>query len=182
MLFNLSVEAMSNETLDSLLSLHDSTLINANLATANLSNVRLWNSELIGANLTAVNLSRTNLSRTNLTRADLTRADLTRADLTDSNLTGADLTNARLWGALGNGLEVITITLSPYRLVLCIPTRMVCVGCRSETPEYWLNLNENQAKELDADVLEFFKENKFIEFYKKEWDFVKSIIEIKFHL
>ena len=68
-----------------------------------------------------------------------------------------------------NRSEIITVTLNPYQIVLCIPMRTVQIGgYKSGTPEYWLNLTENQAKEWDG--------NKAVEFYKKEWDLVRYFI------
>ena len=97
--------------------------------------------------------------------ADLSNADLSNADLRYANLRGANLRGANLRGAnlrycVGNGKEIKSLQIGTY--LISYTKDILNIGCQSHTLDEWKSFTDDEISEMDSDVLEWWKLNKYI--------------------
>ena len=141
----------TNDELKEILASHAKWLKGDGGQRANLRDGDLSYANLRYANLRDANLSYTDLSYAILNDAILNDAILTGAILNDAILTGADLI-----GAEGNGREVMSSYVHPWRVVHT--DNIVAIGCQQHSKSDWLNFTDDEISEMSPRALVWWKE------------------------
>jgi uncharacterized protein YjbI with pentapeptide repeats len=114
--------------------------------------------DLLFKNLWLVDLRGANLRGANLEGADLRFVALRGADLEGANLEGANLQGALLAGCLGNGIQITTLTLSPWPVVYY--KNELTIGCQSHTKDRWRTFSDSEIDKMDPYALTFWTKYK----------------------
>ena len=142
---------MTKEELENLLEEHGLWLFGQGGSCANLNDADLRDADLSGANLSDASLNDANLRFASLRGANLRCANLSDANLSGANLRDADL---RHLGS-GNGLEVKTLQLGNYDVVVCCDK--IFIGCKCYSPEEWKGFSDKRISSFDFKALEWWK-------------------------
>ena len=140
--------------------LRGAILRRANLYKADLSRANLYKADFSGADLyeadfSGASLHRANLYGANLYGANLRRADLRGADLRGANLHRADLRGASLRGAVGNGLEIISLTSPIWPITYT--AEVLQVGCQVHCISSWWGFSDEEISAMDREALAWWK-------------------------
>ena len=149
---------MNKEQLDKILLDHAEYLINGDISKrADLCGANLRGADLCGANLCGANLRGAKLRGANLCGANLRGAKLRGADLYGANLCGANLGGVDLCGVKNGDKDLVKCnSILGLKWDILIFNDIVTVGCQKHTYKDWLNLSNDQIKEMHPDALVFY--------------------------
>jgi len=128
-------------------SLHYADLYSADLRYANLRSAKLY----------AANLSSADLRSANLYSSDLSSANLSSADLRSAILRYANLSSVILRNTIGNTIEIKSMQLDTYMIVIDLKNNVMAIGCRQYTIDEWDNFSDEEIANMDENALVWWK-------------------------
>ena len=142
--------------------LRSANLRSTDLSSADLRYTDLYSADLRSADLSSAILRYAILRSAYLRSADLYSADLRSADLRYTNLSSAnlrytDLRSANLRNTIGNKLEIKSMQLDTYNIVLDLKNNVMAIGCRQYTIDEWDNFSDEEITNMDENALVWWK-------------------------
>jgi hypothetical protein len=93
--------------------------------------------------------------RANLRNANLCDVDLRYVDLRSANLRNANLQGTNLRYAIGNGVNIKSLQITPYDI--SYTDKMLQIGCKSYSIDKWWKFDDAAISVMDKSALEWWR-------------------------
>jgi len=110
---------------------------------------------------------RADMGGADMSGADMRYVNMRDADMSDANMSGADMRGADMRYAIGNMIELKTLSLEKY--VVTFNDSHMAIGCQQYTIELWFEFTDDRISQMDRGALEWWKKWK---------DFIFTAIEM----